>query len=194
MRDLIVTENITVDGVIDLSAGWFLPAGADGGGPDASDHEEAVREQREASDAFLVGRETFEQMRGYWAHRADDATGIGANLDAVPKYVVSRTLAEPGWENTTVLGGALTDEILALKERDGADIVTTGSIRLVHALVAAGLVDEFRLFVHPVVVRSGARLFEPADAPTASAVSSLRLVETRPFRSGVVLVRYRTAA
>ena len=83
-------------------------------------------------------------------------------------------------------GSAFLDELRALKARPGADIVATGSIRLVHALVAAGLVDEYRLFVYPVVLGRGERLF--ADA---SEVARLRLVEARPFRSGVVLLRYR---
>ena len=102
------------------------------------------------------------------------------------KYVVSGTLDDPGWENSTVLRGPLEDDIRALKAAEGADIVTTGSIMLVHALVAAGLVDEYRLLVYPVVLGRGARLF--ADA---TRVPPLKLAETRPFRNGVVLLRYR---
>ena len=186
MRDLIVTENITLDGVIDASAGWFGPSGA--GDADDSDQIAAIAEQREAADAFLVGRVTFEQMRSYWPDRADDESGISAYLDRVAKYVVSTTLGDPGWEPTTVLRGPLEEDIAALKAEPGADIVTTGSITLVHALVATGLVDEYRLFVHPVVVGRGARLFEDA-----TNVPPLERVESRPFRSGVVLLRYRPA-
>ena len=109
-------------------------------------------------------------------------------LNRVAKYVVSTTLGDPRWERTTVLRGAFLDEIRALKSQPGKDIVTTGSITLVHALIAAGLVDEYRLFVYPVVLGRGARLF--ADG---TEVPRLRLVETRPFRSGVVLLRYRPA-
>ena len=104
-------------------------------------------------------------------------------LNAVAKYVVSRRLDEPGWENSTVLRGPVAEEVQALKQAPGRDIVATGSIQLVHALVAAGLVDEYRLFVFPVVVGRGARLFESADV-------KLRLLETRPFASGAVLLRY----
>jgi dihydrofolate reductase len=186
MRDLIITENITLDGVIEMTGGWFNPAGHD---PDVdrSDLDAALREQREAADAFLVGRVTFEQMRSYWPQQTDDATGISEYLNKVPKYVVSRTLRDPGWEPTAVLSGALGDEIKALKSAEGRDIVTTGSITLVRGLIAASLVDEYRLFVHPFVLGHGKRLF--ADA---AGVAGLRLVETRPFRSGVVLLRYRT--
>jgi dihydrofolate reductase len=106
-------------------------------------------------------------------------------LNAVQKYVVSSTLTEPGWQHSTVLRGELVEEVRALKQRPGLDIVSTGSIQLVHALIAAGLVDEFRLFVFPVVVGRGTRLFESTD-------TRLRLVESRPFRSGAVLLRYAT--
>jgi dihydrofolate reductase len=183
MRNLIITENITIDGVIDASENWFTPAGHED--VDHSDQIAAIAEQRAAADAFLTGRVTFEQMRGYWPRRADDRTGIRAYLDRVAKYVVSTTIGDPGWERTTVLRGPLDEDIRALKAAPGADIVVTGSITLVHALIADGLVDEYRLFVYPVVVGRGARLFESAEH------SALDLVEARPFRSGVVLLRYR---
>jgi dihydrofolate reductase len=183
MRDLIVTENITLDGVIEATEGWFDPAG---GEDDLSDVETALREQREAADALLLGRVTFEQMRGYWPLQSDDTTGIADYLNGVSKYVVSSTLQDPEWEHTTVLQSA--DDIGALKSETGGDIVTTGSIRLVRALIAAGLVDEYRLFTYPVVLGRGQRLF--ADA---TAVPRLRLVENQTFRSGILLLRYRTA-
>jgi dihydrofolate reductase len=186
MRDLIVTENITLDGVIEATEGWFDPAGADSE-VDPSDVEDAIREQREAADAFLVGRVTFAEMRGYWPAQTDDTTGITDYLNRVAKYVVSTTLEDPEWEPTTVLQGPLEAEIRALKSSPGEDIVTTGSITLVHDLIAAGLVDEYRLFVYPVVLGQGRRLF--ADA---RRIPRLRLVEGRPFRSGIVLMRYRT--
>jgi dihydrofolate reductase len=178
MRDLIVTENISVDGVIDLSGGWFDPQ-AQGG----------------AADAFLAGRVTFEQLRGYWPLQSDDQTGITDYLNQVQKYVVSATLAEPGWEPTTVLRGPLREEITALKSAPGRDIVVTGSITLVHALIAAGLVDEYRLFVYPVVAGQGARLFggDGAGELAGLRLADLSLAEARPFRSGVVLLRYRAS-
>ena len=186
MRDLIVTENITLDGVIDASAGWFSPAGAED--IDHSDLIAALTDQREAADAFVIGRRTFEQMRSYWPNQTDDETGVAAYLDRVRKYVVSTTIDDPGWEPTTVLRGPLEDEIAKLKAAPGRDIVVTGSITLVHDLIAQRLVDEYRLFVYPVVVGAGARLFEEA-----TDVPALQLAEARPFRSGVVLLRYRPA-
>ena len=189
MRDLIVTENITLDGVIDANDGWFAPAGDDGEAADLSDVAAALRDQSAASDAVLFGRVTFEEMRGYWPQQTDDTTGVTDYLNRVSKYVVSGTLGDPAWEATTVLpADGFEDAIRALKAEPGRDIVTTGSITLVHALIGAGLVDEFRLFVYPVVLGRGRRLF-----PDGTSVPALRLVETRPFRSGVVLLRYRPA-
>ena len=188
MRDLIVTENITLDGIIDASEGWFGPSGNEAEA-DAADVVEAIAAQREAADAFLVGRVTFEQMCGYWPRQVDDTTGIAEYLNRVSKYVVSHTLADPQWERTTVLRGPLHEEIAVLKSSPGRDIVTTGSIRLVHALIAGGLVDEYRLFVYPIVLGRGERLFTGA-----TGVPRLRLVDARPFRSGIVLLRYRTQA
>ena len=182
MRDLIITENITLDGVIDAAEGWFMPAGDDD--TDQSDVIAALAEQREAADAFLTGRLTFEQMRGFWPQQTDDDTGVSDYLDRVEKYVVSTTLEDPGWEPTTILRGL--DDVRALKRRDGADIVVTGSLTLVPDLIAAGVVDEYRLFVYPVVLGRGQRLFQDA-----TDVPRLELVETRPFASGIVLMRYR---
>jgi dihydrofolate reductase len=135
----------------------------------------------------LVGRNTFEAFRGFWPKQTDDPTGVSDYLNAVDKYVVSRTLDDPGWRNSAVLRGPLVDEVKALKEAPGRDIVATGSVQLVHALIAEGLVDEYRLFVFPVIVGHGARLFE-------SAAMRLELLETRPFVSGAVLLRYAPAS
>jgi dihydrofolate reductase len=185
MRDLVVTENVTLDGVIDASEGWFSVA--DDADVDQSDVVAAIGEQSQAADAVVFGRVTFEQMRGYWPRQTDDPSGVSDYLNRVAKYVVSSTMGDPGWERTTVLrGDGFLDEIQALKSTPGKDIVTTGSITLVHALIAAGLVDEYRLFVYPVVLGRGERLFAGA-----TEVPRLRLVEARPFRSGVVLLRYR---
>jgi dihydrofolate reductase len=187
MRDLVVTENITLDGVIDASEGWFSPA--EDGDVDQSDVIAALREQSEAADAVLFGRVTFEEMRGYWPEQTDDTTGVTDYLNRVTKYVVSSTLGDPRWEGTVVLPGTgFEEELRALKARPGKDIVTTGSITLVHSLIAAGLVDEYRLFQYPVVLGRGTRLFAEG-----TRIPSLRLVETRPFRSGLVLLRYRPA-
>ncbi|WP_026909512.1 dihydrofolate reductase family protein [Patulibacter minatonensis] len=186
MRDLIITQNITLDGVVSNDTGWFGPAGP---GDDHEDLNAALMAQADASDAFLVGRVTFEEMRGFWPKQQDDATGVTDHLDRVAKYVVSGTLDDPGWDGTTILRGPVEEEVRALKAAAGRDIVLTGSVRLAHALIDSGLVDEYRLFTYPHVEGRGRRLFE--DRTT---VPELRPVEVRTFRSGVVLSRYRTDA
>jgi dihydrofolate reductase len=181
MGRIVVTENITLDGVIEADGGWFAPAGRSD--VDESDQIAVVREQAAGSDGFLTGRVTFEQLRSFWPQQTDDETGVRAHLDRVAKYVVSTTMADPQWANSTVLGGI--EDVAALRERPGGDVVSTGSIALVQELVRRGLVDEYRLFVFPVVLGRGRRLF-----PDGSGIPELRLLESQPFRSGVVLLRY----
>jgi dihydrofolate reductase len=185
MRKLIVTENITLDGVIDARDGWFSPAGDEE--VDQSDINDALREQAGAADALLLGRVTFEEMRGYWPLQTDDETGVTEYLNNVSKYVVSSTMKDPEWERSTVLSGDLDDNVRELKGKSGKDIVVTGSITLVHELIPLGLVDEYRLFVYPVVLGRGARLFEDA-----TSIPKLKLADSRAFRSGVVLTSYST--
>jgi dihydrofolate reductase len=127
-------------------------------------------------------------MRGYWPLQTDDETGVTEYLNAVQKYVVSSTLRDPEWKHSTVLSGDLGENVHGLKGREGKDIVVTGSITLVHELIAMGVVDEYRLFVYPVVLGRGTRLFEDA-----TNVPKLELVACRSFRSGIVLASYGTA-
>ena len=183
MRTLAITQNTTVDGAVEMLGDWFAPQGQ--AGVDDSDLVEEIHRQDERADALLLGRRTFEDFRSYWAGRTDDPTGISAYLDRVQKYVVSSTLTEPGWQHTTVLTGDPVERVRDLKEQPGTDIVVTGSITLCHALIAAGLVDEYRLFTYPVVQGRGRRLF--ADG---TAEGRLRLVEHRGFRNGVTYARY----
>ncbi|MEV0796058.1 dihydrofolate reductase family protein [Kribbella sp. NPDC050281] len=176
MRELVVTQNITVDGVVE-AGDWFAPA-------DGGDEVLAVlRDQMAQADGFLTGRTTFEQLRGFWPVQVDDTTGITEYLNTVQKYVVSQTLQEPGWEPTTILRGI--DDVRELKRTEGTQIVCTGSITLVHALITANLVDEYRLFVYPTVVGTGRRLFP--DGTTRP----LRLTACTSFGNGVAQMIYR---
>lgn len=180
MRKLVITQNVTLDGSIEMLDDWF--------DPQFQDDEmlaETHRQDRE-SDALLLGRQTFEDFRGYWPAQTDDTTGVTAYLDQVTKYVVSTTLTDPGWANSVVLTGDPVARIADLKAAPGLDIVLTGSITLAHTLIAAGAVDEFRLFVHPVVQGRGRRLF-----PEGTAIPRLRAhAAPRIFPSGVALLRY----
>ena len=181
MRKLVNTENITLDGSIEMLGEWFDPQGQG----DMSDLMEEIHRQDAEADALLIGRQTFEDLRGYWPQQTDDKTGITDYLNNVDKYVVSSTMTDPDWQNSTVLSGDPVEKVRGLKERTGNDIVLTGSITLAHALIAAGLVDEYRLFVHPVVQGRGRRLF-----PDGYEIPRLRLVDTRSFASGITLLVY----
>jgi dihydrofolate reductase len=184
MRTLAITQNMTLDGVIDLTDDWFSPASGD----DQLDVLEALRDQDDRADATLLGRQTFEDFRGYWPLQTDDRTGITAYLNRVTKYVVTSTLTDPAWENSVIVPGPAIEAVANLKETDGRDIVCTGSITLTHALLRAELIDELRLFVYPVVVGRGRRLI-----PDGVTIPTLELLENRAFRSGITLQSYRVS-
>lgn len=184
MRTLAITQNITVDGSIEMLGDWFDPQGQ----ADTSDLLEELHRQDSEADGFLVGRQTFEDLRGYWPEQSDDATGITDYLNRVQKYVISATMTDPQWQHSTVLSGDPAKEVRALKEQRGRDIVVTGSITLCHALIEAGLVDEYRLFVYPVVQGRGRRLF-----PDGFELPELRLLDAKAFRSGITYSRYAPA-
>jgi dihydrofolate reductase len=177
---LVVTQNITLDGRIEFLDDWFDPSPQD---QDVADLQEEMERQGNASAAMLLGRQTFEDFRSYWPHHTDEPAG--ASLDRLQKYVVSRSLGDPEWKNSTVLSGDPLDEVRRLKESGDGDLVVTGSITLTHAILGAGLVDELRLFVYPAVQGRGRGLVDES-----SSIYGLTPLETRRFRGGVTLLRY----
>jgi dihydrofolate reductase len=180
MRKLVITQNITLDGSIEMLDDWFNPQLQD-----ADLLEESHRQDSQA-DALLVGRQTFEDFRGYWPKQTNDPTGVTDYLNRVAKYVVSSTMSDPEWQNSTVLNGDPIERTIGLKSQPGKDIVLTGSISVAHALIAGGVVDEYRLFIYPTVQGRGRRLF-----PDGTAIPKLTLVERpKSFRSGITLLRY----
>ncbi|MDT9593297.1 dihydrofolate reductase family protein [Nocardioides zeae] len=178
-RTLAVTQNITLDGRIEMLDDWFDPTtGSD-------DLVEESHRQDAQADAVLLGRQTFTDFRGFWRDRVDDQTGVTDYLNRIDKYVVSATLTDPDWAGSTVVTGDVLAEVAALKEQPGDDIVVTGSIRLTHALLAAGLVDEVRLFVYPAVQGRGRLLF-----PDGFVAQGQRPLEARVFTGGVAFQRW----
>jgi dihydrofolate reductase len=177
---LVVTQNITLDGRIELLDPWFDPSPED---QDVADLQEEMDRQGRECAAMLLGRRTFEEFRGYWPQHTDEPAG--ASLRRLQKYVVSRTLGDPGWERSTVLSGDPLDEVRSLKGAGDGDLVVTGSITLTHAVLEAGLVDELRLFVHPAVQGRGRGLVDES-----SSIYGLTPLESRTFRGGVTLLRY----
>jgi dihydrofolate reductase len=113
MRTLVMTQNMTVDGSIEMLGDWFNPQGQ----ADQTDLMEEVRRQDSRSDAFLVGRQTFQDLRSYWPQQTDDQTGVTKYLNEVSKYVVSSTITDPQWQHTTVISGDPVPQVRALKEQ-----------------------------------------------------------------------------
>lgn len=180
MRTLIVTEFISLDGVIDSPgggdhphAGWTFQSVAF----DEAAYEIKDREQKEAG-ALLLGRVSYEEFAPVWPTMEEFA-----EYNAMPKHVVSSTLTDPEWNNTSVLRSL--DEVAALKEGEGGPILVHGSATLAQGLAAAGLVDRYHLLEFPVVLGSGKRLFAP-DAGKAN----LQLVEHAAYGNGVRLAVY----
>src|SRR5258705_11526388 len=129
MRKLVITQNITLDGSVEMLDHWF--------DPQLQDEDllaESHRQDSEA-DAMLLGRQTFEDFRSYWPAQTEDPTGITDYLNRVAKYVVSSTMTDPQWENSTVLAGDAVAQARTLKSQPRRDIVLTGSISLAHALM-----------------------------------------------------------
>jgi dihydrofolate reductase len=186
MGEIVVTEFITVDGVAED------PGGAEGH-PHGGWAFETVRgkgaqfklDEARGTDALLLGRRTYEGFAQAWPSQEGE---FADRFNAMPKYVLSSTLQDPSWANTTVLGGDLAKEVAELRRRHDGDVVVHGSIRLAQVLLDQGLVDELRLMVFPVVLGSGRRLFA-GDA----SFRPLQLAESSNVGDGVVVLTYRKA-
>jgi dihydrofolate reductase len=170
---------ISLDGVVEAPETWHMPY--------FDDEMGAVVGQAIAStDAFLLGRRTYEEWAAFWPQQDPGRNPMAAAINGLPKYVVSRTLGDPAWQGSTVLDGELAAEVATLKERHDGDIAISGSATLVRSLLEAGLLDELRVMVHPVLVGRGARLFQDAPVP-----ASLELTDSRTFGSGVLSLTCR---
>jgi dihydrofolate reductase len=185
MRRIVVTEFISLDGVIE-----------DPGGSEGTKHggwsfkfqdPEGFAfklEELKSHDAQLLGRTTYEGFAEAWPDRTDEL-GFAEKMNAMPKYVVSSTLENPTWNNTTVIS---IDDVAGLKEQEGGDILIAGSASLVQGLMARGLIDEFRLMTFPVVLGSGKRLFGELDD-----LAALKLADSRVLDSGTLILTYQRA-
>jgi dihydrofolate reductase len=184
MRNLFLFNMVTLDGYFagdDGDIGWH--------NVDAEFNDFATAQLDEIGN-LLFGRVTYELMAGYWPTpegRADDPE-VADRMNALPKVVVSTTLHEATWENTRLVRANVAEEIAALKQQPGKDLAIFGSGQLAMTLWQAGLLDELRLLVNPVVLGHGQPLFADLREP-----HKLTLRSTRPFASGNVLLTYRTA-
>lgn len=181
MSRLVATEYVTLDGVMEEPGRWSFPFW----------NEEAAEFKHDelfASDALLLGRITYEGFAAAWP----TMTGTGAfgeRMNSIPKYVVSGTLANATWNNSHLIVGDVAAEVARLKQQPGQDLLLEGSGQLLEALMRAGLIDEYRLMLYPLVLGSGKRLFQDGMAHT-----KLRLTGTQTTSTGVAILTYQPAA
>ena len=195
---LTATTFMTLDGVVqgpghapggrpeDPSDGFEL-----GGWTSPYDDEEFQRitvEEFEHAEAYLFGRRTYEIFSGFWPHVTDPGNALAARLNRSPKYIASRSPQTLGWTGSIQVQGDLVEEVRALKDQPGDELQVHGSGVLLRSLWDAGLVDEWRLRIFPVVLGSGRQLFGSGRVPV-----SLRLVDSRSTASGITALRYARA-
>jgi len=140
-----------------------------------------------AADAFLLGRITYQIMAAYWPQVTDEDE-VARKLNTLPKHVASKTLDKVTWNNSTLIKGDLVEEVTKLKGQDGRELQVHGSGNLAQTLIQYDLIDEYRLWFHPVVLGNGKRLFPDGKPPMA-----LKLIETKTTGTGVVIHVYQPA-
>ncbi len=195
MLKLVVQTFLTLDGV------YQAPGGADedrSGGFDYGGWQgpffdaecgAAMEKQIAETDALLLGRLTYQIFEGFWP-KQPDSDPIAKKFNAIPKFVFSTTLKKADWKRTTVLNGALPEGVQKARAASGSGILAVvGSGKLAQSLMKAGLVDEYRLWIHPIVIGSGKRLFDGGLMP-----QNVKLTTSRITPSGVAMLTYRPSS
>ncbi len=175
MRKVVLTEFLTLDGVMEDPSSWQREVTGVDDGPFKT-------EELFESDALLLGRVTYEEFLTYWP-TASGTGAFGDRMNSLPKYVATTTLTSLEW-NATALQGDVAEAVMALKHQEGGTILMYGSGTLARSLLQRGVVDEVRLLIYPLVLGSGKRLF------SAEGRLSLRLVSARELGGGTVLLTY----
>jgi dihydrofolate reductase len=182
MSKVVAAEFLSLDGVMESPDKWHFPYFNEEMG-------QAVGEGFANADAMLMGRVNYEEWAAFWPVQDPQENPMANQMNAMKKYVVSTTLEEPlGWQNSTLISEDVDEEIAKLKQREGGDIVISGSGALVRSLLRYGLLDELKLMIHPLLVGSGKRLFEEEEEQT-----KLELVDSKTFSTGVLYLTYRPA-
>jgi dihydrofolate reductase len=187
MGKIVVSENVTLDGVIQDPAGdeGFRHGGWVGLISNSPQLGKLALDEALGQEAFLLGRRSYEWLAARWPARSGE---LADRLNSLPKYVVSSTLEHPAWNNSTVLNGDVVTEVSKLKQELTGEIVVPGSFQLVHTLMEHDLVDELRLKIFPVVLGAGHRLFgQTSDKKT------MRLTGSQTVEGGIVHLTYQPA-
>lgn len=187
MRKIVVTEFVTLDGVMEdpggaeksKHGGWAFQFNR---GPEG---DKFKFDELLASDALLLGRVTYQGFAAAWPSIKDES-GFADRMNGISKYVVSTTLQQAGWNNSHLIKSQVVEQVSKLKTMPGQDILVAGSGQLVRTLIQHDLVDEYRLMVYPVILGGGKRLFQDGSDPRA-----LRLVEAKPVGSGILTLVYQ---
>jgi dihydrofolate reductase len=184
MRKIVVSDNVSLDGVIQDPAGdeGFRRGGWVGLIKDRPGVNKLALDEALGAEALLLGRRSYEWMAGRWQSRSGE---LADRLNSVPKYVVSSTLEDPDWNNSTVLKGDVVDEVSKLKQELTGEIVVVASFQLVRTLIEHDLVDELRLKIYPVVLGEGERLFGQT-----SDKKPMRLVDIKSLDGDVAYLTY----
>ena len=189
MRQVIVSMNLTLDGFMsgpDHGLDWHFMSWTE-------EMAESACEQLSLADTILLGRVTYDAMAAYWPEQAAHAlysredVAFADMMNHYEKIVFSKTLNNPVWSNSRVVSNGVEEEILRLKKQPGRDMIIYGSGKLVDGLMKSGLVDEFRIWLHPILLGRGKRLFK-----TISSRRTLTLFDSKRFGSGVVVLYYRS--
>jgi dihydrofolate reductase len=184
MGKIVISENVTLDGVIQDPAGdeGFRLGGWVGLIAAREDVAKVALDEALGAEAFLLGRRSYEWLAARWPSRSGELAG---RLNSLPKYVVSSTLEDPDWNNSTLLNGDVVDEVSKLKQELNGEIVIAGSFQLLRTLMEHDLVDELRLKIFPVVLGAGERLFgETGDK------QAMRVIDSQTVEDDVVFLTY----
>jgi dihydrofolate reductase len=179
MRKLIVTQWMSLDGINDATtmAQWFNPYHSDS-------RAKSIQETIHNADLFLYGKNTYQMLFPYWSSMQNNEMGVAEKLNKTKKYVVSTTLTEAPWENTSIIKTDAIKEINELKNQDGGNILIQGSTTLVKSLMQAGLIDELKLLIQPHIMGTNAgRLFERMNY-------ALTLTDLQKLDNGVIQASY----
>ncbi len=181
MRRIVVSAWMTLDGVFDADtmSQWFNPY-------NSGQRGEYIKATVSGSGALLVGRTTYEMLAAYWPYQKNDDNGPASSINSMPKYVVSSTLKEANWNNSTIIKDNFIEEIKRLKQQPDGDILIPGSASLVHALMNTNLIDEYQFLIQPIFMGSGKRFFNEGMHMT-----KLELVKTKTLALGVLLLCYQ---
>ena len=182
MAKIIVSEFISLDGVIEAPETWHFPYLSD-------DMQKVINEQIFATDASLYGRVTYEAFASFWPNATNEETGgLADKLNNTPKYVVSTTLEKADWNNSTLIKNNVVEELTRVKQQVSGNISIIGSATLIQSLMGTNIIDEYQLMVHPIVVSNGKKLFRDG-----LNTLPLKLADTKTFSSGVILLTYQAA-